>query len=312
MSHFIKQKKSRWHILLKAGLATLLCIPVVSYLFFNQIFIIPSNDEIKVISPISLASQSVNSEAKLNVNTFESSCYVNQLGGILDINGELKILSWNIYKQNRSNLYAELTSLSQGRQLVMLQEASLNSIFLNWLKLDSWYAIQANAFSVEGQSAGVLIAASRPAQQVCAYRQLEPWLRLPKSTLIATYQLSSGASLMVVDLHAVNFTLGMEDFDAQITKIERVLSTYSGPLIWAGDFNSWSENRLVRLQLMREKLNLKEVTFEPDLRSRFINGLVLDHVYYRGVNLKEAKVVESNASDHNPIVATFSIITKSN
>ena len=55
------------------------------------------------------------------------------------------------------------------------------------------------------------------------------------------------------------------------------------------------------------RLRLKEVRFTPDERMTFMTGLPLDHVFYRGLNVKEAHSIKSNASDHNPLEVSFSL-----
>ncbi len=57
-----------------------------------------------------------------------------------------------------------------------------------------------------------------------------------------------------------------------------------GLLFLLGIFNSWSEARFAVLKDdALEKVGLTEVAFEPDNRTQFIAGLVLDHVFYRGL-----------------------------
>ncbi len=54
-----------------------------------------------------------------------------------------------------------------------------------------------------------------------------------------------------------------------------------------------------------EQVGLMEVAFEPDNRTQFITGLVLDHVFYRGLEVEKAKAPITDASDHNPMRVTF-------
>ena len=63
---------------------------------------------------------------------------------------------------------------------------------------------------------------------------------LPKSALYARYRLSNGSDLVTVNLHAINFTLGTKDFQNQIEQLENAVKKHKGPLIIAGDFNTWS------------------------------------------------------------------------
>jgi endonuclease/exonuclease/phosphatase (EEP) superfamily protein YafD len=50
---------------------------------------------------------------------------------------------------------------------------------------------------------------------------------------------------------------------------------------------------------------IKEVEFAPDHRKRFVTGLPLDHIFYRGMTLAAMSTPESDASDHNPMLAEF-------
>lgn len=50
---------------------------------------------------------------------------------------------------------------------------------------------------------------------------------------------------------------------------------------------------------------MKEVEFTPDQRLRFMTGLPLDHVFYKGLTLEQAQAPESDASDHNPMLVSF-------
>ncbi len=54
-------------------------------------------------------------------------------------------------------------------------------------------------------------------------------------------------------------------------------------------------------------LGLKEAEFSPDHRTEFLTGLVLDHVFYRGLTLEKAEAPSSGASDHNPLLVEFSL-----
>ncbi|NMU84205.1 hypothetical protein HKB16_15060, partial [Vibrio parahaemolyticus] len=76
------------------------------------------------------------------------------------------------------------------------------------------------------------------------YTSKEPWLRLPKSALYSQYHLSNGEKLAVVNVHAINFTVGTKEYVSQLTALEMLLKHHVGPILFAGDFNSWSESRV--------------------------------------------------------------------
>jgi len=215
---------------------------------------------------------------------------------------------WNIYKQNREGWSEELSRLSSDAQLLLLQEASLNTGLKQWLSEQGWEGNQVNAFKVMGESAGVINLARTTPNLACGYTEMEPWLRLPKSGIYARYPLSNGQVLAVVNLHSVNFTYGTDEYQLQLEALANELSQHTGPIIVAGDFNSWSEERMSVMKQVLTSLGLSEVSFSPDNRVRFISGLPLDHVFYRGLKLENAKAPESDASDHNPLLLSFSLL----
>ncbi|CAH1545226.1 MULTISPECIES: endonuclease/exonuclease/phosphatase family protein [Vibrio] len=226
---------------------------------------------------------------------------------VLDKDGELNVLVWNIYKQNRDNWKQALDTFSVNKQLLLLQEASLTDDFKSWLVEGHWVSNQVSAFKALGSGAGVISIAQKEPILACAYTSKEPWLRLPKSALYSKYRLSNGETLAVVNIHAINFTVGTEEYTSQLSVLERVLKEHKGPILFAGDFNSWSEERVMAMKKALQKANLQEAKFSQDNRTQFITGLPLDHVFYRGLTLKNAKAPQSDASDHNPLLVSFTL-----
>ncbi|HCH01727.1 MAG TPA: endonuclease/exonuclease/phosphatase family protein [Vibrio sp.] len=226
----------------------------------------------------------------------------------IDVNGKLNILVWNIYKQSDENWQAALESFSHDKQLILLQEASLTEQFTLWLNQQSWGASYVNAFKAFGVSSGVVNLASQLPNRACAYTSVEPWIQLPKSALYARYSLSNGQDLVVVNIHAINFTVGTDEFEQQIEQLQKAVQKHQGPLIIAGDFNTWSEARYEQLLTVTNTLELQETVFSPDNRRLFVNDLAFDHVFYRGLNFRSASSPITTASDHNPMLVSFELI----
>ncbi|WP_019276459.1 endonuclease/exonuclease/phosphatase family protein [Vibrio coralliilyticus] len=223
----------------------------------------------------------------------------------IDNDGDINLLVWNIYKQNRGNWSQELTKYSSEKQLVLLQEASMTAGLKEWMKQQLWFGNQVDAFKAFERSAGVLNLSKSLPKLACAYTELEPWLRLPKSAIYATYPLSDGQMLSVVNIHAVNFTYGTDEYQRQLGALVDKLRKHQGPIIVAGDFNSWSADRMAVMKSALDTLGVIEVSYYPDHRTQFITGLPLDHVFYRGLTLIKAEAPESDASDHNPLEVIF-------
>jgi hypothetical protein len=73
----------------------------------------------------------------------------------------------------------------------------------------------------------------------------------------------------------------------------------------AGDFNAWSRPRMNALYRFAREMSLREVRFTDDQRRKAF-GRPLDFVFYRGLNVHEASVLVTRASDHNPLLVEFS------
>ncbi|NOH98477.1 endonuclease/exonuclease/phosphatase family protein [Vibrio sp. 99-70-13A1] len=284
-------------------------IILASFISFKAVFTIPYqaqlNTSIHSNSNSNRASDAVSNE----IGKTEHSCFAHSSPQRLDVSNGLSILVWNIYKQNKENWQEALEELSEGRQLILLQEASMSEELKNYISSREWGVSQVNAFEVFNTQAGVLNLSSVLPIKACAYTHEEPWLQLPKSALWSLYQLSDGQELAVVNIHSVNFTFGTEDYFEQLDVLTSQLLVHQGPIIFAGDFNSWSEARFTVLRAALKKVGLQEVTFEPDNRTQFITGLPLDHVFYSGLEVQKTKAPVSDASDHNPLQVTFSVST---
>ncbi|MGF1693748.1 endonuclease/exonuclease/phosphatase family protein [Photobacterium kagoshimensis] len=249
-------------------------------------------------------------ELATNIKTvmpkYSYNCITKQNVLPLDVDGKLHVTVWNIYKQQRDNWQTALQEYSAGSQLVLLQEANLTAGLADYLRNTSWQVTMANAFKFLDTSAGVMNLSGASANKTCAYLSMEPWLQLPKSALFARYLLSNGQELAVVNLHGVNFTLGVDEYEIQMAKLERVLATHSGPMILAGDFNSWRQARVDIVEAITGRLGLREIELGNDQRIKVL-GQPLDHLYYRGLSLIKAEAPLTDASDHNPIIASFKV-----
>lgn len=270
---------------------------------YSLIFTVPETAQIVLYNKLGNIAQMSADEHHIKPN-----CYNYPSTVAVDDNEQINLLVWNIYKQNRINWQSELTRFSQQKQLILLQEASLTAELKTWITKGEWRGYQVNAFEAFNTSSGVLNLSKHSPLQVCAYTALEPWLRLPKSALYALYPLTNGEQLAIINLHAINFTVGVEAYQQQLAKLLSALESHQGPMIVAGDFNSWNQQRLEVIQQQLAPFRLQEVIFTPDNRFRFINGLALDAVFYRGLELVSADTSITAASDHNPLSLRFNLI----
>lgn len=213
---------------------------------------------------------------------------------------EFEVLSWNIQKASNPGWKADLRRLASDVELAFIQEASLQAGIPDLLPSDL-VDVFAMGYSTDSLETGVMTLGTAPPSLHCAFTATEPWLRTPKAASVAEYALRDRPErLLVINLHAVNFTLGLEPLRQQLASLMAVLALHTGPAIVAGDLNTWSEPRQQLVDDYMAKHGLLAVSFEPDLRSRPL-GRALDHIYIRGMRAERAEVIPVDSSDHNPL-----------
>ncbi|MCB1702396.1 MAG: endonuclease/exonuclease/phosphatase family protein [Pseudomonadales bacterium] len=217
------------------------------------------------------------------------------------LSGQLDILSWNIQKSSNLGWEKDLAQLSDGVNLAFIQEASLQAgipqVFSNPL-----YQAFARGYTTAEFETGVLTLSSSSPSLRCHFTSWEPWLGTPKATSVTEFPLAGRSDrLLTINLHAVNFALGLEDFRSQFQALADMLTQHEGPVILAGDLNTWSQERQLLVDAFTSEFGLAPVAFNPDLRTT-VFGHALDHIYVRGMHATAAKVVPVATSDHNPLL----------
>ncbi|QIB65183.1 endonuclease/exonuclease/phosphatase family protein [Kineobactrum salinum] len=220
--------------------------------------------------------------------------------------GELQVISWNIQKAGNAGWAGDLQRLAPGAQLAFIQEASMQAAIADALPATSHQSF-AEGYRRGALVTGVMTLSRAKASLECDLTTQEPWLRTPKATVVTEFPLAGREErLLTVNIHAVNFTLGLEHYRAQLAALDEVLQQHRGPVLIAGDLNTWSGDRLATVTAFMDRHGLKPVTFAPDLRSR-VFGQALDHIFIRGLEAGAASVVEVDSSDHNPLLVSLSI-----
>ncbi|OON36462.1 EEP domain-containing protein [Izhakiella australiensis] len=226
-------------------------------------------------------------------------------GEPLPMQQTLRVLVWNIFKQQRADWQSVLQSFGRESHLVLLQEAQATPELVQFATANYMAADQVPAFMLPVHPSGVMTLAAAHPVYCCPLIEREPLLRLAKSALITAYPLPNDQTLMVVNVHAVNFSLGIDVYSKQLGPIGDQVMHHKGPVILAGDFNAWSRQRINALYRFAREMGLREVRFTDDHRRKAF-GRPLDFVFYRGMKVAEAAVLVTRASDHNPLLVEFS------
>jgi endonuclease/exonuclease/phosphatase (EEP) superfamily protein YafD len=218
----------------------------------------------------------------------------------------IELFVWNMQKGAHPDSYADLGRLAASKDLVLIQEARLEQQPVDALR-DARYWSFAPGYKTDSASTGVMTLSAAAPLTHCHLSDREPWLRSPKAISITHFGLEeTDQTLAVVNVHAVNFTLGITDFQRQLKKIVAALSAHKGPVILAGDFNTWRDQRMEILNSVAQRLALDELTFDSDNRVTPF-GSIVDHVFVRGLNTVETSTEIVESSDHNPMSITLSL-----
>ncbi|MDG6895944.1 endonuclease/exonuclease/phosphatase family protein [Volucribacter amazonae] len=217
------------------------------------------------------------------------------------------ILVWNIHKGEDSGWKPELEKLAQQMELVLLQEASTTQNIAQLLNPILPHSLYARAYSYLNNESGVNTLSKIAPMSYCVGTESEPWIQVPKVGIATEYFLANHhSSLLVINLHLVNFEWNLNNYKIQVERMFQIINEHQGPIILAGDFNTWNHHRLSLIRGLAEKYQLKEVGYTNDVRKRFM-GNPLDHVFVRGIKVEEAKVISTDSSDHNPLLLKLSL-----
>lgn len=265
----------------------------------------------------------------LFLSALASSCRmggIEQTGGAYPepgrLSGQVTLLNWNAHKNLDEQLAADLKdALNTHRpDLVFLQEATgrlsrtspVRGVFARSWKYP-WLG---------GKTVGVLTASTvRPMESVpLPTRHREFAVTAPKMSLATRYPLEDGRELLAVNVHCLNFERwSTHQLRTQLVDLGVLVRAHGGPIILSGDFNTWNRKRYELVQTFVQKLNLKEVELGDDVKTGdqgapWLNwllgidpSLALDRVFYRGLTLKTARVLDYQSSDHSAILASFLI-----
>lgn len=247
---------------------------------------------------------------------------------------EFDVVVWNLFKViKKDGLSHTLPKFLKSNDIGLFQEYESNDYLSSVFSSPNYFSVAGlthQSGNDESTRAGVLIQSEyRAVTNSCeAFHSKQRELGLsPKATLICKFKLHNGRELLVMNVHALNFqifNIGMnggfgfgQAYRNQIKQWEDAITNHDGPIIIAGDFNTWNPlgRRLKRLLKMLEnnsngpsEESFKHIKrFFPDYRGRF---LTLDHIFYRGLEVigRPHTVKTKNSSDHNPLFVKFKAI----
>ncbi len=222
----------------------------------------------------------------------------------------IEILLWNVFKCKKKGWLEDFTTLMSDKDLILLQETIVNAPFDShfkkslqhkWVMARSFRNVKTNIET--GVTTGSTVAAKK--NYFSASKYSEPITKTKKMLLatvypLHTYEHTLEQSLLVVNSHIINF-VSFAKFRAHLDQVFQTLKHHDGPILLAGDFNTWNGKRLKYFNKLAMSFSLEEVQMirQPRLNHLFQH---LDHIYYRGLAIIDAHVhTDIRSSDHYPI-----------
>ncbi len=216
------------------------------------------------------------------------------------------MLCWNVHKNNRKNPKFKpfLKQFVEEKKIdiLLFQEAHFKDN-VNCILPELTFNAAAN-LEFMSEFYGVLTASKIESIKAQAFLSegRETFMGPHKSLLLSLYSFGDGSTLLILNVHAINFREN-KHYHKELERFLELMKTHDGSMIVAGDFNSWNKKRMERLKEVREKLELKAVPFD---KVKSFMGNHLDFIFYRGLELLDFEVQNNHKlSDHNPLFARF-------
>lgn len=219
-----------------------------------------------------------------------------------------KIVNWNIYKGGKAGMARDFAILSVGADVALLQEAidtpDLISEISNANPELAWNMVRAfqNGDHFTGVATGSRIKALRIEGHHSVVR--EPIVNTPKTMMVTEYAISnSPQTLLILNIHAINFVLNSQ-YKKQVRQLIEIVKNHMGPLLIAGDFNTWNSGRKTYLDQSLRSIGVEQLLLK--------NQQTLDHAYVRDLSASVAEVITGvRSSDHKPFILHLQARAKS-
>ncbi len=236
----------------------------------------------------------------------------------------ITVVNWNAQKGKNPQFASDLKLLLERERpdIVFIQEAKAD--FFEPEQMGGYFAEGWSYPWPGGKTVGVLTLSRVPPTRIepvpTKHREFD--VTAPKVSLVTEYPLPNGESLLALNVHLLNFEVwSLKKVKHQLEDLKTIMSNHTGPIVMAGDFNTWNQQRLKLVKEITRDAKLSEVTDFPDGRttgntkSAFWNDVLgverdlpLDRVFFLGFNPTAARVLEYDTSDHRPILVRLKLI----
>ena len=228
---------------------------------------------------------------------------------------EIDLLVWNTYKAKNPSWSADFAFLSLDKEVVVLQEAYLNDPMKEAFENQhTFHYKMATSFIYTKKNIPTGTATGAAVYPVKYYykktRDVEIIGLTPKALMLTEYALQGrGDTLLVINIHALNSVPScilkrhLEDGAVEIAK-------HYGPVIFAGDFNTWSNLKLKTMHKVMKSVGMSEIPF-PNGGDRMRAGLtknIIDYIFVRGLEASDSWVWGNlQGADHKAMTTRLKV-----
>ncbi len=217
---------------------------------------------------------------------------------------EFSVITWNVHKLSDDQLMPDLVNLAHNADIIFIQEAMHEASLQNELatKFNKHFSFHKSFCNASKKATGVMTASRYEMNNsiTIVSPDTEPFTFTPKVSGYSVIEIPEVGKVHLINTHALNFNTGSK-FERQIDHLAEFIKTLDGPVIWAGDFNTWTRGR--KDHLFETAANLGFTRLKPLVDKRILK---LDHVLSRGLEVVDINLLNNyKSSDHLPIKVTF-------
>ena len=172
----------------------------------------------------------------------------------------ITIVNWNAQKGKNSQFASDLK--------LILEREKPDIVFLQEAKADLFEPEQMGGYLAEGWSypwpggktIGVMTLSRVPPVRIepVPTRYREFGVTAPKISLVTGYPLPNGKNLLAVNVHLLNFEVwSVKKISHQLKDLKAIMAKHTGPIVMAGDFNTWNQKRLDLVKEITRNVKLK-------------------------------------------------------
>lgn len=216
----------------------------------------------------------------------------------------LKLVTWNTQKFPSPQTLTHFQSLQKYSDLFLVQEFFEDNRVRKFLSPQDHADFSIGFLDSNNFATGVATFSKGKPYQSRSIQSIgrEPILKTPKMILVQKYfhpEISN--ELLVLNIHGINF-VEQHTYQSQINQAMAYIRNHEGPIIFAGDFNTWNDARWNYLRTLMHIYGL------IDIQIPRTTHLILDHIFIRGFKAQIAYSMENiTSSDHYPLFAELSL-----